>query len=70
MRVDPDLRVPGFTLGVTTLTVLLFGPVPAVRGTRLELTHALKEGCGVVGGPLRNRLARGLIVGRWPFRWR
>jgi predicted permease len=66
VRVDPDLSVLGFTLGVTVLTVLLFGTVPAFRATRLDLTPVLKQGApsrsGIVGGSHRNRLSRGLIV--------
>ena len=64
LRVDPDLPVLGFALGLTILTVLVFGTVPAFRATRLELAPALKEGRGIVGGPLRNPLARGLIMGQ------
>ena len=62
LRVSPDLTVFAFALGVTILTVLVFGTVPAFRATRLELTPALKEGRGIVGGPMRSHLARGLIV--------
>ena len=63
VRVAPDLPVLAFTLAVTILTVLLFGAVPAFCATRLELAPALKEGRGIAG-PMRNRLARGLIVGQ------
>ena len=40
-----------FTLGVTVLTALMVGILPAVRATRPDLTEALKEGGlqGVVG---------------------
>jgi len=63
LDVAPDAQVLGFTLAVTLLTVLLFGTVPAFRATRLELAPSLKDGRGA-GGPARNRLARGLIVGQ------
>jgi predicted permease len=62
--VSPDARVLAFALAVTILTVLLFGTVPAVRATRLELAPSLKEGRGIAGGSARNRLTRGLIVGQ------
>src|SRR5260221_14786800 len=64
MRLAPDAQVLGFALGVTILTVLLFGTVPAFRATRLELAPSLKEGRGITGGPMRNHLARGLIIGQ------
>ena len=64
LRVTPDIQVLCFTLGVTLLTVLLFGMAPAFSATRLELTASLKEGRGVVGSPVRNRLAGGLIIGQ------
>jgi len=41
--VNPDARVLAFTAGVAILTGILFGLGPAVRGTRLDLTPALKE---------------------------
>ena len=62
INVTPDAQVLAFTLGLTVLTVLLFGTAPAFRATHLDLTPALKEGRSVVGSPSRNRLARGLIV--------
>ena len=62
--VSPDARVLAFALAATVLTVLLFGTVPALRATRLELAPSLKEGRGIAGGSARNRLARGLIVGQ------
>jgi predicted permease len=64
MRVTPDAQVLAFTLAVTVVTVLLFGAAPAFRATSLELAPSLKEGRGIVGGPMRNRMARGLIVGQ------
>ena len=64
MNLAPDLPVLAFALAVTTLTVILFGTLPAFRTTRLELASSLKEGRGVVGAPLRNGLARSLVVGQ------
>ena len=62
--VRPDARVLAFALVVTILTVLLFGTLPAMRATRVELAPSLKEGRGIAGGSGRNRLTRGLIVGQ------
>ena len=41
--VAPDWRVLTFTLCASVLTGILFGLAPALRGTRLDLTPALKE---------------------------
>ncbi|HLW80098.1 MAG TPA: ABC transporter permease, partial [Terriglobia bacterium] len=66
LHVTPDLRVLGFTAGVSALTAILFGLAPAVRGTRLNLTPALKE--GTAGGArqhgrrLRLGLGKALVV--------
>ncbi len=69
LHVTPNLRVLGFTAGVSVLTGILFGLAPALRGTRLDLTPALKEGgakiVGRGGGPsrgLRPDLGKALAV--------
>jgi predicted permease len=61
LQVSPDLRVLGFTALVSVLTGILFGLAPALRGTRLDLTAALKEGAGGVVG--RGRHWRGVRLG-------
>src|SRR5581483_5428925 len=38
-----DTRVLAFTAGIAVVTSLLFGIVPAIRGTRDSLTDAIKE---------------------------
>ncbi|MEJ7617804.1 MAG: FtsX-like permease family protein [Pyrinomonadaceae bacterium] len=43
-EIDVDHRVFGFTLLTSLLTGLLFGLVPAVKASRVEMTQALKEG--------------------------
>jgi predicted permease len=67
LSVQPDLRVLGFTAAVSVLTGILFGLAPAFRGTRLDLTPALKEsGSGSIG-PHRGRsskLGKALVVGQ------
>jgi len=57
--VAPDWRVLSFALGVCILTGIVFGLAPAVRGTRVDLTPALKE----------NVLAAipGSVGRLWPF---
>jgi predicted permease len=58
------LTVLGFTLGVTVVTALLFGMLPAFRATDLEFTPALKDGRGSSSATARGALARSLIVGQ------
>ena len=57
-----DRRVVVFALGLSVLTALLVGLVPALQSTRPNLVSALKdEGSAVTGaGPLRFR--KGLVV--------
>jgi predicted permease len=61
LHVSPDLRVLGFTALISVFTGILFGLAPALRGTRLDLTAALKEGAGAVVG--RGRHWRGVRLG-------
>jgi predicted permease len=55
-----DARVLGFTVLVTTLTVLLFGLAPAFRATRIVLAPALKTSS--IGRPAGIRMQSVLIV--------
>ncbi len=67
LNLTPDLAVLGFTLGVTVLTALLFGTLPAFRASGLEFTPALKDGRGSSSSTTRGALARSLIVGQVAF---
>jgi predicted permease len=56
----PDGRVLVFALGVMLVTSLVFGLLPAIRGSRTEITSSLKDrsGAGSSGSiPLRRLLA-------------
>jgi predicted permease len=64
LNLAPDLPVLAFTLGLTVLTALLFGCLPALRATRFEFTSALKDGRGGSTASTRGALARSLIVGQ------
>jgi predicted permease len=64
LNLSPDMAVLGFTLGLTVLTALLFGTLPAFRATGLEFTPALKDGRGSSSSTTRGTLARSLIVGQ------
>ena len=56
-----DARVMAFVAGVSVLTGLLFGVVPAIRATRVDLAGAMKESSrSVTGG--RTWLSKGLLV--------
>jgi len=63
LPVGLDPRVLAFTLGVSVLTALLFGLIPARRATRIELDPALKSQNVIPGEPLRGlSLRKGLVV--------
>ncbi len=58
-----DLRVLGFTFGVSLLTGLLFGLVPAWRASDIGVNETLKQGTGRTTGTRRwRRLHDGLVV--------
>ncbi|HEV2419458.1 MAG TPA: ABC transporter permease [Terriglobia bacterium] len=59
--VSPDGRILGFTVAISLLTGILFGLAPAFRGTRLDLTPALKESASTA--PDRSRARRGFRLG-------
>jgi putative ABC transport system permease protein len=61
MKFDLDLRVLGFTIAISCLTVVLFGIAPALQSARTELNDVLKEGGRAAGGG-RNRLRNLLVV--------
>ncbi|MBI4902377.1 MAG: ABC transporter permease [Acidobacteria bacterium] len=47
---NPDTRILGFTLGLTFLTGLIFGVVPALRASRPDLWTTLKDAMGSIAG--------------------
>ncbi len=60
MNFSIDLRVLAFTIGITLLTGLIFGIVPALQTSRVDLNDTLKEGArGSSGGGSH---ARSLLV--------
>jgi putative ABC transport system permease protein len=60
MNFSIDLRVLGFTLAITLLTGLIFGALPALQTSRVDLNDTLKEGGRNASG-IRSR-ARSLLV--------
>lgn len=61
-NVGLDWRVLAFTLGMSILTGLLFGLVPALQSSRADLSSTLKESSNRSGTGLRNNKTRALLV--------
>jgi len=64
-----DWRVMTFTTAVTGITALLFGIVPALRATRVELAATLRSNSrgltgGLLGAPGRLGVGKLLVVGQ------
>ena len=58
-----DGRVLAFTLGASVIASLLFGLVPALRASRVDLNEALKQGLGRAGmGGRAGRMREALVV--------
>jgi putative ABC transport system permease protein len=58
-----DLRVLGFTIGVTVVTGILFGLVPALRSGRVDPQAAMKSHArGVAEGHSRFTVGKALVV--------
>ena len=63
--VSLDGRVLAFTIVLATLTGVLFGSVPAWRGTRIDPHAAMKAGGRASSGAgTRQRLGKSLVVGQ------
>ncbi len=60
----PDWRIMGFTLGLSVVTGLLFGLVPALQSSKLNLLPLLKDAGGSFSGASRARLRSVLVVGQ------
>jgi len=56
----PNLRVLGFTIGVSALCALVFGTAPALRAARVEPNASLKGGKTL--NALRNPLGKAFVV--------
>lgn len=62
LDVNLNLKLMAFTCAVTVCTALLFGTLPALRATRLDLIESLKSGRGGSAASGRTPLARILVV--------
>lgn len=64
-EVSLDVRVLGFAVGVTVLSGLLFGLLPAIRVPRLDLQSAIRSSSGSTGqGRGAGRTRSALVVGQ------
>ena len=61
-QVNIDLRVLGFTLGLSALTGVLFGLAPAFRTLKLNLSESLKEGGRGAGQTATRNRTRSVLV--------
>ena len=57
-----DLRVAAFTLGLSIVTALLFGLVPALRASNPDLVSSLKDSSPTLSREGRSRLRNTLVV--------
>lgn len=63
IRAEPDLRILLFTMTLTFLTGLIFGLVPALRASRLDLWTTLKDAVGSIAGTGGSLfLRKGLVI--------
>ena len=57
-----DWRILGFLFGISLLTSLLFGLLPAIRVSRFDVNATLKESSGRSGTGLKHSRIRGILV--------
>ena len=63
-NVSPDLRVWGYSLGLTAFTGIVFGLAPALHATRQDLSTAVKgDGRGFIGKGASGGMLRHTLVG-------
>jgi predicted permease len=58
----PDFRILGFNLGLSVLTGLLFGLLPALQSTRPDVAGTLKDQAGSVTGGASTGIRKALVV--------
>jgi predicted permease len=62
-NVNPDLRVWGYSLGLTVVTGIVFGLAPALHATRQDLSTAIKGDGGLIGKAAVGGMLRSTLVG-------
>jgi predicted permease len=63
-EIGVDLPVLAFTVGVALLTAVVFGIVPALYASRVDVQLALREGRTATAGRAKQRLRRSMVVGQ------
>ncbi len=58
----PDWRILGFTIGISLLTGVAFGLVPALQSTRPDVADTLKDQAGAVVGGTSNGVRKALVA--------
>ncbi len=58
----PDWRVLVFNLGLSVLTGVLFGLVPALQSTRPDVSGTLKDQANAASGGISNRVRKSLVI--------
>ena len=59
----PDVRILGFTIGISFLSAILFGLLPALQCTRPDVAPTLKDQVGgIVGGGAQVRFRKALVA--------
>jgi predicted permease len=58
----PDVRVLLFNLGLSIVTGVLFGLVPALQSTRPDVSGTLKDQANAASGGISNRMRKSLVV--------
>jgi hypothetical protein len=58
-----DLRIVGFSFGLSLLTGVAFGLAPALHSSRMDLNDMLKEGGRTSSSGARHRLRSALVIG-------
>ena len=62
VNVTPNIRVLGFTIGVSLLCAIVFGTAPALRASRTEPNTSLKAGKSTPLTTLRNPLGKAFVI--------
>jgi predicted permease len=57
-----DMHVVIFTVFLSLLTTLMFGLIPALQGTRVAISQALKEKQGILSGDIKRFSMRNILI--------